>query len=65
MLANRWPQVRGFSWWNERWQNDDNPKHDTNMQVQSIPGLAAVFRQRLAGGNVIDRPIFDQSKAGQ
>jgi hypothetical protein len=59
MLASRWPQVRGFSWWNERWQNDDNPKHDTNMQVQSIPGLAAVFRQRLAGGNVIDRPIFE------
>jgi hypothetical protein len=59
MLANRWPQIRGFSWWNERWENDDNPEHNTNMQVQSVPGLAEVFRRCLASNNVIDRPILE------
>ena len=46
----RWPRLIGFSWWNEFWQNDDNPKHDTTMRVQDNPQLAAVFR-RLVGEN--------------
>lgn len=56
LLANRWPQVRGFSWWNETWENDEGVP-DTDMRVQSVPGLSDVFRHFLAGGNVIDRPI--------
>jgi len=39
----RWKRLIGFSWWNEKWQNDDNPAHDTNMQVQDNPDLEAVF----------------------
>jgi hypothetical protein len=34
LLSGRWPHVIGFSWWNERWQNDDTPKHDTTMRLQ-------------------------------
>jgi hypothetical protein len=48
LLRNRWPRVLGFSWWNERWQNDDNPGHDTSMRLQDNPALAAVF-QRFVG----------------
>lgn len=45
LLSNRQPAVRGFSWWNEKWENDDNPKHNTTMRVQDVPALAEVFRE--------------------
>ncbi len=44
LVQNRWPRVMGFSWWNEAWQNDDNPAHDTSMRLQDNPALAAVFQ---------------------
>jgi hypothetical protein len=46
----RWPRLIGFSWWNETWQNDDNPAHDTDMRVQINPPLAQVFLN-LVGNN--------------
>ncbi len=48
----RWPRIIAFSWWNEWWQNDDNPAHDTNMRVQDNPLLAQVFKN-LVGNNSI------------
>ena len=47
LLAFRWPNVIGFSWWNERWQNDNNPAHDTTMRVQDNPALAQRFNTTL------------------
>lgn len=47
ILSNRWPNVRGFSWWNERWENDGNPAHDTTMRVQDNPALGKVFSEAL------------------
>ena len=29
--------VIGFSWWNEQWENDNKPAHDTDMRVQDNP----------------------------
>ncbi len=59
LLSNQWPQVRGFSWWNETWQNDDDPSHDTDMRVQTVPGLSEVFQEHLVGAdNLVDRPIL-------
>jgi hypothetical protein len=58
LLGGRWPAVRGFSRWNEMWLNDDVPAHDTNMRVQDIPGVAAVFQAHLAGPALVDRPIL-------
>ncbi|HEX6372768.1 MAG TPA: glycosyl hydrolase [Longimicrobium sp.] len=49
LVGGRWPRLIGFSWWNERWPNDDDPSHDTIMRVQDNPALAAVF-QRWVGG---------------
>lgn len=58
LTALRYPRVIGFSWWNETWQNDNNPAHDTDMRVQDNPDLASVF-QRLVGSNdqVLGEPI--------
>lgn len=48
LTALRWSRIIGFSWWNEAWQNDDDPDHDTDMRVQDNPDLADVF-QKLVG----------------
>ena len=48
----RYPHLIGFSWWNERWQNDENPAHDTTMRLQDNPDLAAVFLE-LVGKNPV------------
>jgi hypothetical protein len=48
----RWPRLIAFSWWNEWWQNDDNPGHDTTMRLQDNPELGSVF-QELVGDNPI------------
>ncbi len=54
LLANRWPSVRGFSWWNE------NCCDGGDMRVQVVPGLADVFRSRLTSPNVVERPVIVQ-----
>jgi hypothetical protein len=48
----RYPRLIGFSWWNESWQNDNNPDHNTTMRVQDNPDLTSVFRE-LVGMNPI------------
>lgn len=50
IISLRWPRLIGFSWWNEWWQNDENPNHDTTMRLQDNLELAAVFRE-LVGEN--------------
>jgi len=62
LTSFRWPRIMGFSWWNEWWQNDDNPAHDTTMRLQDNPELAAVF-QELAGNNpnVLGAPALFQT----
>lgn len=59
LAKRRWPHVIGFSWWNEHWQNDDDPEHDTSMRVQDNPQLADVFQQ-LVGENqaVLGRAVL-------
>lgn len=43
----------GFSWWNETWQNDSNPEHDTTMRVQNIPKLKALFREAVGNNPAV------------
>ena len=47
VLSGRWPHVRGFSWWNERWENDGTPAHNTTMRVQDNSALGRVFSETL------------------
>jgi len=60
LLAFRWPAIVGFSWWNERWQNDNDPAHDTTMRVQDTPALADAFRSRLSAAAAVLQldPVF-------
>lgn len=50
LASNRWPRIIGFAWFNQSWQNDNNPQNDTSMRVQDNPSLAVVF-QELVGKN--------------
>lgn len=47
ILSSRWPAVRGFSWWNEKWENNNNPLHNTTMRVQDNPALQQAFHSIL------------------
>jgi hypothetical protein len=47
LLSGRWPRLVAFSWWNERWQHDDDRSHDTVMRVQENERLLQVFRRRV------------------
>jgi hypothetical protein len=42
----RWPELRGFSWWNEGWKNGDG-KSPTEMRVQKLKPLQDVFSTQL------------------
>lgn len=58
LFAGRWANVIGFSWWNERWENDNNPAHDTTMRVQDTPALAHLFQTLLEANKdkIVQRP---------
>ncbi|MDQ7779823.1 MAG: glycosyl hydrolase, partial [Planctomycetota bacterium] len=64
LTERRWPRVIGFCWWNEMWENDENPKHNTNMRVQDSRELAGAFR-RLVGSSerVIGKPVVTHREA--
>jgi len=52
----RWTRLIGFSWWNEKWQNDDEAAHDANMRIQDNPGLAGMFQNYVGrNANVLGR----------
>lgn len=53
IVGRRWPQLIGFSWWNETWPNDDNTP--TDLRVWKDADLARVFRQRLARAPLVTR----------
>ena len=58
-LGGRWPDVRGFAWWNERWNNDGAEGSD--MLVQDDPAVAGAFSAALNGSSapvVVDAPVF-------
>ncbi len=50
LVSNRWPDVIGFSYWNENWENDDDRENNTVLRVQDSPGLPAIF-QELVGNS--------------
>ncbi|GGJ66124.1 glycoside hydrolase family 26 protein [Deinococcus aquiradiocola] len=52
LTARRWPALRGFAWWDSAWANDDDPAHDSELRVERLPALAAVFRRYMQGGMV-------------
>jgi hypothetical protein len=57
MIDNHaYPALRGFSWWNETWENDDGSV--TDMRLQSSSQLRDVFRSHLVNNpRIIDHPL--------
>lgn len=53
ITSQRYPNLIGFSWWNEWWQNDDDPAHDTTMRVQDNPELADVFQEFVGNNSMV------------
>ncbi len=60
LLTRRWPAVVGFSWWNEGWENDDNPAHNSTMRLQDNPALRETFVRQFQqhADRIQDRPVF-------
>lgn len=59
LFFGRWPRVIGFAWWNESWENDDDPAHNSVLRVQNNPALAAVFKKMLGENeNVLGEPFY-------
>jgi hypothetical protein len=60
LFARRWPKLIGFSWWNESWENDDVPAHNTDMIILHDRELTSVFREELAkhAHQMQESPIF-------
>ncbi|MDR3577702.1 MAG: glycosyl hydrolase [Anaerolineaceae bacterium] len=58
LTALRWPRLVGFSWWNETWQNDNDPDHNTDFRVQDSTALQVVFHKYIAANNkVLGAPL--------
>jgi len=56
LLSGRWPRIKGFSWWNEGWNDDKHGR--TEMRLQCVKELADVFRTKLSRNNkVVDQPL--------
>jgi hypothetical protein len=49
----RYQNLIGFAWWNEAWQNDDDPSHDTTMRIQDNPDLQTLFRELLGANPIV------------
>lgn len=62
LLSGEWPKVRGFSWWNETWENDNVDAHDSELRIQHIKDMPELF-QNLLGSNphVLDAPVTSGS----
>lgn len=56
LVDTRWPEVRGFSWWNENWTNDDESQ--TVMRLQDLPITAQVFRDHLSAPGIVTSPLL-------
>jgi hypothetical protein len=59
LVGERWPEIRGFSWWQQRFVDDPSAGGTTDYLVQDDPAVAAAFRAALASGNVLDHPLLE------
>jgi hypothetical protein len=57
MLGGRWPELRGFAWWQQKVVLDPAVGGTSNFVVQDDPAVAEAFRAALARPEVVDRPL--------
>ena len=53
ITSGRGPRLIGFAWWNDWWENDDNPRNNTNMYVDDNQDLTTVFRELVGDSDSI------------
>jgi hypothetical protein len=61
LFGGRWPDIRGFSWWQESFTNDPLAGGFTDYLVQDNAAVASAFRSALTGpdaAKVLDRALF-------
>ena len=61
LFGGRWPEIRGFSWWQQRFIGDSKAGEFTDYLVQNNPAVAALFRSALTGpdaSKVLDRALI-------
>jgi len=61
LFGGRWPDIRGFSWWQQRFVDDPSAGGFTDYLVQDNPAVASAFRNALTGPDaqkVLDRALF-------
>lgn len=57
MLSNRWPNLIGFSYWNEFWPSKGCPM--TTLRVQDNPRLEKVFQENLLNKRILSDMVFE------
>ena len=57
LLGGRWPGLRGFSWWQQKFVDDPSAGGSTDYLVQDDPGVLKAFRDALASPQIVDAPI--------
>jgi hypothetical protein len=57
LLGGRWPDLHGFSWWQQRFVDDPAAGGFTDYLVQDDPDVASAFRGALKSSKVVDRPL--------
>jgi hypothetical protein len=61
LVGGRWPDFRGFSWWNQRWDDDPAIGGSTDMLLQDAAQVSAIFRDALTGpgsSRILDAPLL-------
>ena len=56
LAERRFAAVRGISWWDERWENDDGSRSD--LRIDSSPDALAAYRRGIAGSRYESAPRF-------
>ncbi|MEO7165976.1 MAG: hypothetical protein ABI016_02960, partial [Chthoniobacterales bacterium] len=64
LFSGRWPAIIGFCWWNESWENDDHPAHNSDLNILHDRALTAVFRDELAkqSAQIQESPVLRRQR---
>ena len=64
LFSGRWPAIIGFCWWNQSWQNDDLPAHNSDLIILHDPALRAAFRDNLQkyGDQIQETPFLPSTR---
>ena len=59
LLGGRWPEIRGFAWWEQKWIDGGAVTGSTDMMVEDDAATQAAFRSALASPAVLDAPLLE------